>query len=202
MSVRVCFVGDSFVNGTGDDDGLGWVGRLCAAERRAGADITVYNLGVRRDTSADIRERWRREAEVRLPPGCHGRLVFSFGVNDCALGSSGEAPRVEIEAALENARAIVGEASAWLPTLMIGPLPVTERGAHNERVIALSEGLAGVCAEVGSPFFSMVAFAAEVQDTWRAEADRGDGVHPNSQSYAALAEALRVWPAWRDGFVA
>lgn len=77
--MRLCFFGDSFVNGTGDDDCLGWVGRLCAAERRVGRDLTVYNLGVRRDTSDDILRRWRREAEARLPPGCGGRLVFSFG---------------------------------------------------------------------------------------------------------------------------
>ena len=38
MAPRICFFGDSFVNGTGDDDALGWVGRLCAAERRAGLD--------------------------------------------------------------------------------------------------------------------------------------------------------------------
>jgi acyl-CoA thioesterase-1 len=28
--MRICFFGDSFVNGTGDDDGLGWVGRIVA----------------------------------------------------------------------------------------------------------------------------------------------------------------------------
>jgi lysophospholipase L1-like esterase len=28
--IRICFVGDSFVNGTGDETALGWAGRLCA----------------------------------------------------------------------------------------------------------------------------------------------------------------------------
>ena len=199
MSVRVCFFGDSFVNGTGDDDGLGWVGRLCAAERRAGADLTAYNLGVRRDTSADIRGRWRREAEARLPSEYDGRLVFSFGVNDCAALADG-APRIAMAAALGNARAILGEASAWLPTLVVGPLPVTESAAQNERVVALSEGLAVICAGVGVPFFSALAFSTAAHEIWRAEAARGDGVHPNSRSYAALAETVRAWPAWRGWF--
>ncbi len=128
--------------------------------------------------------------------------MFSFGVNDCALGDDGATPRVAIEAALENARAILGEASAWLPTLMIGPLPVTESAAHNERVIALSRGLAEVCAATGVPFFSTVAFAAEFHDLWRAEAARGDGVHPNSGSYAALAETIGGWAAWSEWFAA
>lgn len=26
--MRICFIGDSFVNGTGDDTCLGWVGRI------------------------------------------------------------------------------------------------------------------------------------------------------------------------------
>jgi hypothetical protein len=30
MSIRICFFGDSIVNGTGDDACLGWVGRICS----------------------------------------------------------------------------------------------------------------------------------------------------------------------------
>jgi len=202
MSLRICFFGDSFVNGTGDDGALGWVGRLCAAERRAGADLTSYNLGVRRDTSQDVRGRWLKEAQVRLPPDCDGRLVFSFGVNDCALDPGDAAPRLTAAATLENARAILGEAMAWRPTLMIGPLPVTESAAQNDRVIALCDGLAKVAAAAGAPYLTTIAFAAAFRDQWRAEAARGDGVHPNSGSYAALAEALRAWPAWREWFAA
>ena len=111
------------------------------------------------------------------------------------------APRVALEAGLENARAMLGEACAWRPTLMIGPPPVAESAAQNARVIALSEGLAGVCAAVGAPFFSSVGFAAAVHETWRDEAGRGDGVHPNARSYAALGEAIGGWAAWRAWFV-
>ena len=64
--MRICFIGDSFVNGTGDDDCLGWTGRICSAARRRGRDITLYNLGIRRDTTADIAARWEREAKSGL----------------------------------------------------------------------------------------------------------------------------------------
>ena len=67
--IRVCFFGDSFVNGTGDDACLGWVGRACAAGRRNGMDLTCYNLGIRGDTSADVLRRWEHEARARLAPG-------------------------------------------------------------------------------------------------------------------------------------
>jgi lysophospholipase L1-like esterase len=71
--MRICFFGDSFVNGTGDDDGLGWVGRVVARARQGGRDVTAYNLGIRRDTSADVAARWVGEARLRLPHEHDGR---------------------------------------------------------------------------------------------------------------------------------
>jgi lysophospholipase L1-like esterase len=198
MIMRVCFFGDSFVNGTGDNDCQGWVGRLCAAERRGGADITLYNLGIRRDTSDDIRARWRREADARLPSGVGGRLVFSFGLNDCADDEHGVGPRVPPMQTVDNATAILRDASSWLPTLMVGPLPVTESRRRNDQVIALSEQLQRVCERLRVPFYSTVRFAEIAYRTWRMEAAAGDGIHPNGESYAALAEAIRTWRSWRD----
>jgi lysophospholipase L1-like esterase len=43
MAIRACFFGDSFVNGVGDNQHLGWVGRFSAAESSRGADLTSYN---------------------------------------------------------------------------------------------------------------------------------------------------------------
>jgi lysophospholipase L1-like esterase len=197
--MRVCFFGDSFVNGTGDDDCLGWVGRLCAAERRSGLDLTAYNLGVRRDASVDILCRWRGEAEARMPPGCDGRLVFSFGLNDCAPNDHGGGPRLSRETTLANASAILGEAAGWLPTLMIGPLPVTDDPARNEVVIQLSHALGELCDELDVAFLSVVPAIDALYPLWRAEAEAGDGVHPNRASYAALAEWIHSSEVWRSG---
>ena len=113
---------DSMVNGTGDDACLGWVGRICAAARRSGRDLTCYNLGVRRYTTADMLARWQREAEARLPSEHDGRLVFSFGANDCCPGEDIGGVRVAPGRALANAEAILTAAVAWRPTLMVGPI--------------------------------------------------------------------------------
>jgi acyl-CoA thioesterase-1 len=198
VAIRIGAFGDSFVNGTGDDDCLGWVGRLCSTERRSGVDVTLYNLGVRRDTSADVRSRWRREAGARLSENEGGRLLFSFGLNDCAKGEQGFGPRVSPAQTLENAEAILLEASAWLPTLMIGPLPVTDSDRRNKQVIALSAELQNLSEELGVPFFSTVHFAALAAEGWRAEASLGDGIHPNANSYAALAKMIGAWSAWQS----
>lgn len=93
--IRICFIGDSFVNGTGDETFLGWAGRLCANAKPADASLTFYNLGVRRNTSTDILQRWEQECALRLPGNCDGRIVLSCGVNDMVLenGKTRVAPR-------------------------------------------------------------------------------------------------------------
>jgi hypothetical protein len=65
--MRICFIGDSLVNGVGDPTGLGWVGRVATAARRRGHDITAYNLGIRRDTSGDIAVRWQGRRRGACP---------------------------------------------------------------------------------------------------------------------------------------
>lgn len=61
VALRICFGGNSITNGTGDDEYLGWPGRLCAAERARSHDFSHYNLGIRGDTSEMIEARWRDE---------------------------------------------------------------------------------------------------------------------------------------------
>jgi lysophospholipase L1-like esterase len=103
--ICICFVVDSFVNGTGDPDYLGWTGRACSAAHQAGYAVTSYNLGVRRDTSTDIAARWRDECVRRLPDSCDGRIVFSLGVNNTTLENG--VTRVRTEQSLINTRAIL-----------------------------------------------------------------------------------------------
>jgi acyl-CoA thioesterase-1 len=193
-SMRICFFGDSFVNGTGDDDALGWVGRAVASARRAGRDVTAYNLGVRGDTSADIAARWEREARLRLPPGNDGRLVFSFGANDGA--SDGADARVPYQASIANAEAILQSALRWLPTLMIGPAIIADDPAANARIRAVSTGYAQLCARLGVPYLEIVELLS-ASAIWTREAMAGDGAHPSRGGYGLVADAVCAWSAWQ-----
>src|SRR5262245_18350002 len=130
--MRICFFGDSFTAGVGDETGLGWVGRVLIAASRRGMDVTGYNLGVRRDTSLDIAARWRAEAGARLPDDQDGRLVFCFGANDCA--TENKTSRVPPNRAVAVVRTILAEAAGWKPTLMIGPLPIADDETANARL--------------------------------------------------------------------
>ena len=192
--MRICFFGDSFVNGTGDDDCLGWPGRLCAEARQRGRDVTHYNLGIRRDTSRDVAGRWESEAAARLPPGQDGRLVFSFGVNDCVHEQ--EQPRVPAGECLLNTRTILAVASARWPTLMVGP-PCTGEGELDRRVRHLSGRMAQLCGELSVPFLPIFG-PVEGSEIWRREAAQGDGIHPNRGGYALIGQAVLGWQPWRD----
>src|SRR6266850_2518277 len=140
--MRICFIGDSFVSGAYDEDCLGWAGRISSDARRRGHDLSPYNLGIRGETSVQIAKRWRAEAEPRQSPQQEGRLVFEFGVND-AREVAGKR-QLEAAQSLAAARDMLGTASRWKPTLMIGPPPGGDE-ARNARVKELSGGFARIC---------------------------------------------------------
>ena len=190
---RICFVGDSFVNGTGDPACLGWTGRLCVAAHQDGQEITYYNLGIRRQTSREIVQRWQAEVAARLPVGYDGRVVFSFGVNDTTLEDGKE--HVPLAETLEHARHILLAARASFPTLMVGPPPVLDE-AHNRRIVRLSEQLALLCEAVAVPYLEVVA-PLQQMSIWQEELAANDGAHPRAAGYAALAHLIEEWPAWK-----
>ena len=197
--IRICFLGDSFTTGAGDDTLLGFPGRLCSALRtNHNLDITSYNLGIRRDTSADILARWEREVAARLEPsqGYEGRLVFCFGTNDNVF-ENGER-RVRTQTTLVNAKDMLMKAKQKWPTVMLGP-PWTSVGDVDEGNRVLSRELEGLCGEIGVPFLSLYE-RLEGNGVWAREAEAGDGIHPGAGGYGLIAEAVEGWEGW-EGFV-
>lgn len=209
-AIRVCCIGDSITLGTGDAGALGWPGRMGLAEAARGNELTVYNLGIRADTSRLIAQRWRAECQARLPDAFAGGLVFSFGVNDTAQEADGSL-RVPADEAIAIARRMVAEAKAWKPTLWLGPMPVDERRMpisipgspprdfRNERIGALSAHYAAVAADLGVPYLDLFGRLA-ADRRWNDLLAAGDGVHPPGEGYQFIAALLSDWPAWRTWF--
>ncbi len=191
--LRICFFGDSFVNGTGDPAMLGWTGRACAAVRAGGVELTAYNLGIRRDTSADVRARWRDEARRRLPAGVEGRLVFSFGANDSVIEGAG--PRVDPVLSAENLRNILNQARELGPVFVIGPPPLGDSIRHAS-LAALCDSFAAVCHEISVPYLPVLTQLTGSR-VWLKEAAQGDGAHPGAGGYQALADLVQAWPPWQ-----
>lgn len=186
---RVFFVGDSHVVGVGDPERRGWVGRLAGWSDRDGLPITVYNLGVRHDTSDDIARRWHDEVASRRVAGSEDRMVLSFGVNDTAPGG------LAADRSVANLHELVARAAAvGLPVLVVGPPPVADR-AQNRRIAALDGRFAGS----GVPYVAVFA-ALAADPRWVEEVAAGDGSHPGGRGYAALAELVApVWRRWVRG---
>ena len=191
MDMRLIFIGDSIVAGSGDDECRGWVGRVGTATRRAGVDHTPYNLGIGGDTAADVLARWQDEVTRRLNPELDNRLVVQVGVNDARDGverEHGDCAR-DLRAIVDGAR------GAGLEPLVVGPIP-TQQPAESERIAALSERFAAVCDEAGAAYIEVHA-ALRDNVTFRSGLE-GDGYHPDADGYAEIAQVVlhNGWWEW------
>ena len=189
--LRVCFVGDSFVAGIGDPGHLGWVGRLAAWTEGAGQRMSAYNLGVRRDTSADVLARWEHECRPRLPAGCDARVVVSFGVNDTTWVDSG--PRVAAADSLTNLRLLLQQLRdrCW-PVMVVGP-PAVDDQDQNARIRVLDGRFQELCSALEVAYVGLVDVLA-TDHGWCREVAAGDGAHPGAEGYQRIAEL--AWPSW------
>ncbi|MGF6882004.1 acyl-CoA thioesterase-1 [Nocardia sp. GAS34] len=194
QDVRVCFVGDSLVAGVGDGQYLGWPGRLAVRSGAAGRPVTYYNLGIRRQTSADIAARWESECALRLPADTDARVVFSFGVNDTLIEDS----RIRVSGAdsVANLTAMLERAAerGWA-ALVVAPPPNID-DEHNARIEALDARFTEVCAAQGVPYVR-VHQPLRQNAAWMRACREADGYHPGATGYDEFA-ALIVphWLLW------
>ncbi|WP_448641623.1 GDSL-type esterase/lipase family protein [Geodermatophilus sp. URMC 63] len=199
LDVRVCLFGDSLTAGVGDPTGAGWVGPVAAAARDAGWALTAYGLGVRRDTSVDVADRWLGEARRRLRDGDRHGVAFAFGTND--VDTSDGRRRVGRERSLAVLAGLLADASrAGWPALVVGPPPARDADL-SARAADLARGMAGVCARSGVPFVDVGGLATD--PVWVAEVAAGDAFHPSTAGYGRLAALVGpAFAAWLAGSVA
>jgi acyl-CoA thioesterase I len=195
QDIRICFVGDSFVNGTGDRTYLGWTGRLCQGLAAQGLDITHYNLGIRRDTSADIERRWKAETTWRLSQGADNRIVFSFGTNDSTWENGQQ--RVQRVDSLNHCRQILTVAKQHYPVLMISPPPIAD-AQQNDRTALLCEDFLMACLALNIPYLDIFTPLRQSL-SWQASVAAGDGAHPGAEGYEEMAGLIQSWSVWTGG---
>lgn len=177
----ICYFGDSLTLGYGDPSGLGWPGRVSGALCTQGLDVTSYNLGVRKDASVLMQERWRSEAALRRMEGQDFKLVFSFGAADVINA-------VPADDTVAAAEAMLSEARAMGDVILVGPTPVLDE-SKREGIAALSARLEDVCRRLNVPFIPVAETMADSSVYMQALED-GDTVHPAPLGYATLAEHI------------
>jgi len=190
QDIRICFIGDSFVNGTGDETALGWAGRLCA-EANKYATVTYYNLGVRRNTTRDLLQRWEQECALRLPDLCDARVVLSCGVNDSVI-EDGKL-RIEADESVANVREILRGAKKYT-VLMVGPPPIGET-QQDARIQNMATAFSRQCAAFNIPYIDIFSELCRDQ-AYLVEVAQNDGSHPKSGGYAKIASIIAGSPSW------
>ncbi len=193
--IRLCFVGDSLVAGVGDRTALGWPGRLAARTAAAGWPVTWYNLGIRRDTSADIAARWEHECARRLPDGVSAGVVFAFGANDTMVENG--RLRVDPQDTVANLTAMFGVARqrGWQP-LVVSPPPNIDP-EHTRRLADLDVRFEAVCAAEEVRYLRVLE-PLSADAVWSRQLADGDGYHPDAEAYERYAQLLA--PAWNSWF--
>ena len=180
------FFGDSITLGVNDTLAGGWIGRFAGlASQRAGLSVppsTFYNLGVRKHSSLQIRERWASEYRSRVNDATVPYLIFCFGTVDMAAPNGNVA--VPMQESTQNAQAILSEAQMEAPVLMMGPPPV-KNPDHLERLNKLNETYAGLCLDLGVAYLDLLKGLPAVY-----VADLDDGLHPGKTGNMLIAEQL------------
>jgi lysophospholipase L1-like esterase len=205
--MRICAFGDSGILGHLDPEQLGWAGRLQALARANQRSATVYNLGIRGDSSRQVRARWRQEAEVRLPQNDTSGLIFSFGVNDATVLNGGE-PRVSRKESEENFRAIAADAMKLAPTFFVGSFPISEHTqpsnilgvtmeVRNDWIEEVDELFLGLAAQGGVPYLSLFRLLKH-DSQWAAAVAETDGVHLPPHAHMRIAETVAAWEPWAE----
>ena len=187
--IRVCFAGDSFVAGTGDDTALGWVGRVTAAGIAGGLRLTSYNLGVRGATSVQVARRLAIEARPRLTTAEDPRIIVSFGVNDTLPGRRSRRA--------DDRRGAGGpSAHGAAPTCWSGRPRSTTRADRSPPQARRGARRRGCL--LGIPFVPALA-ATEAHGAWRYRVHAGDGFHPDARATPSwptvVTPPILAWPA-------
>ena len=169
-----------------------WIGRALKGRR----DVTLYNLGVRRETSADIAARWEAEVRPRWVDYEPMRIVLSCGINDCHPDGDGEARvRVAMAQTLANIEDMLAKASTYGQVLLVGPPPVVSPGVM-ARLEVLNGHLGTRASQWGAPFIDVLHPLA-ASGVWQAEASTWDGAHPGAAGYQQMADLVLAHPAWQ-----
>lgn len=188
--VRVCVVGDSFVTGFGDAKGLGWLGRVVARTTSPEVALTVYNLGVHGNSSADVLARWREETARRWAVDAENRLVVAVGHADVTQGLSLARTRLNLANVVDDAVA------DGLAPFVIGPPPSLDP-VLNEKLRVVVQAQHDVCDRRAVPYVDCFN-PLLTHEQWFADLGPGDGVHPGQAGYGLLAWLVlhSGWPTW------
>ena len=190
------FFGDSVTLGVNDAPAGGWVARLAGKAAEAGPAVppdTFYNMGVRRNSSRMILDRWEAEFRARVMEGVPSYILFCFGTVDMAAPKG--FPNIPVGESAANAREILLKAGELGTTALVSAPPVTD-AEHCQRLDALCTAYASICRSIGVPFVDIFHPLLKMNYV----ADLSDGVHPGPAGNDMIASLLLKAPELTEWF--
>lgn len=203
---RVCFIGASTTEGMGDEDGLGWPGRLSRGFPRGTGS---FNLGVRGQTVFQIADRAVAECRARLLDRDGGRIILGAAMNEMVRFAEDGRERFARRGILDAYASLIDDLRELASLLVVGPAPVFEARMlfhsqanrtffdyRNTDLAWLDAELLSLCATRSVPYISI--FPALVDNCrYQDGLARTDGLHSDRMGYDAMAELIANHCAWR-----
>lgn len=190
------FFGDSITLGVNVLEDDTWTCLLNASMKSHGVPIppsTFYYLGVRKNASKQIAERFLPEFEVRNIAGAANYFVFMFGTVD-TMSVNGKI-NLETSDSLKYAKELLLQAKERGKCIFITPPPVLDE-AHNARIANLAQEQVKLCEEINIPCVDV--YSALSQNTVYTQ-DLNDGIHPQEMGNTSIydiiwqSQALQEW---------
>jgi lysophospholipase L1-like esterase len=204
---RILCFGDSITYGAWDSGG-GWVARIRKRIDKICIDsdlqsfILTYNLGVSSDTTDRLLARFDSEIESHSKERGDNLIIISIGTNDSMTDTSGVHP-VELPQFEENIRSLVKKAkTSALGVIFLGNLPVDESKTQpfrdqpeinltNANIKLYDHATQKICQEMEVKFIPV--FNEAIATKYR-ELLFSDGLHPNENGHAFLADKVWKYP--------
>lgn len=205
--LRICILGDDLATPLGDAGGVGWMGQLSRHEASFGSRFEMMTLGVPGQTSRELASHAEAELSARLPEGAPALAVFCFGLADMSA-SEAEGMRLPLPESLYWAETVMRDSLSRYPTLWIGPPPLKLKAAWRDaeghvwylnqaRLAALNDAFRALAQQLHIPYLDLTESLMHDR-RWLRAIEQGNGVHPNWEGHAALANHIGRWSAWRE----
>ncbi len=206
-ALTLIFIGDSLTQGVGDEEGLGWVGRLANRINQT-RELTWYNLGVRGNTTLELSRRAEQEIRARILPDNEIWVLLCIGTNDASLCDG--VPRIPHERSLKLIERVIDQLTPLARIFWLGPIAVAKSDLQVEhhhmqfrfetsKVATLNQAFALVAQERNIPYLDLIE-ASKALDF--AAHQTADGIHPRASGYQALYEQISQWPALNQALAA
>ncbi len=194
--VKIVCIGDSIVEGEGDELGLsGWAGRLQLKVLKGSkvGENRVYNLGIGMETSIDLMHRFFSEVLYRDPDV----IIIQAAHGDSRLMRSGS-DREEFEIGKRARLRVYDKLFRYLKgsgkrVLIVGLNPIYVEGSMKEGAVkraahveSHNRGLGRLCREFELEFLDPrdIFVDVDLKDYYV------DGLHPNSKGYDLMFDAI------------